>query len=257
MRFFVPPSSWEPAARDLVLDGAESKHAVTVLRLKVGDEVTVFDGAGRHAVGRLVAAEKRLVEVRLEGVRHSPPPAHKLVLAVAIPKGSTMDWIIEKAVELGVSEVVPLLTRRTVVRLDAAEGAERREKWERTAIEACKQCGQNWLPRVQPPRPLEQALADHPASGFRWPLLACLQPDALPLVNALAPDGDGADSALSPPLHGMVWIGPEGDFSPEEYSLLRAAGLTPVSLGPIVLRVETAAFYCLSVLRFCAESVVR
>lgn len=263
MRFFVPPSNWLPGNLELVLDPSESKHAVTVLRLKPGDTVTVFDGAGRQAAGRLMTAEKREVRLQLTDVHQADPIAHRLVLAVAIPKGSTMEWIIEKAVELGVSEIIPLLTQRTVVRLDSAEAAERRDKWHRVAIEACKQCGQNWLPRLHPPQSMAEALSLVPSSAFRWPLVACLQPDALPLPEAIArPGGEGSRARESAPgssparssSDALVWIGPEGDFTPDEYSRLRAAGVRPVSLGPIVLRVETAALYTLSVLRFCAES---
>ena len=248
MRFYLPAAAWPAEGAEAVLDEAESRHAASVLRVRPGDGVEVFDGAGRVAPAAVTEAGKKAVRLRIGTVRHAPPPPSRLVLAVAVPKGSTIEWIIEKAVELGASEIVPLLTSRTVVRLAPAERAERQRKWERVAIEACKQCGQNLLPRVHAPRPLAEALAAAPPASFDWPLVACLQPDARPLGEVLRERG-----ATRPP-DAAVWIGPEGDFTQEEYAELRAAGLLPVTLGSIILRVETAALFCLSVLRHRAES---
>jgi 16S rRNA (uracil1498-N3)-methyltransferase len=248
MRFFLPVEAWPDDGAVAVLEEAESRHAAAVLRVREGDEVEVFDGRGRAAVAMVTAVGKKEVRLRLGPVRKIPPPASRLVLVVAVPKGSTIEWIIEKAVELGASEVVPLLTQRTVVRLDASERAERQRKWQRVAVEACKQCGQNWLPHVHPPQSLDEALAAVPPREFAWPLLACLQPDARPLAAAL-PAPPPARPPDPPRPDAAVWIGPEGDFTPDEYSRLRAAGLRPVTLGPIILRVETAALFCLSVIR--------
>jgi len=250
MRFFLSADAWPVDEAEAVLDPAESRHAASVLRVQPGDEVDVFDGHGRVAGAEVAVTGKKEVRLRLGPVRTVPRPVGRLVLAVAVPKGSTMEWIIEKAVELSASEIVPLLTRRTVVRLDPAERGERQRKWERVAIEACKQCGQNWLPRVHPPQPLAEALTAAPPREAAWPLVACLQPDARPLIEVLRVPGTAGARPDSPaPPAAAIWIGPEGDFAPEEYALLRAAGLRPVSLGPIILRVETAALFCLSVLR--------
>lgn len=244
----------------MVLDAGESRHAVTVLRAQRNEAVTIFDGAGRVAAGVVVEADKQAVRIRVESVERQPPSTARLLLAVAVPKGSTIEWIIEKAVELGASEILPMLTERTVVRLDTAERATRQAKWERVAIEACKQCGQNWLPRVHAPQRLDQALTLAPPAKFHIPLVACLQPDALPLHETLCPVRPvrpSPDADVDPPqaaTRAAIWIGPEGDFSPDEYARLRAAGLQPVSLGPIVLRVETAALYALSVLRYCTAA---
>lgn len=248
MRFFLPAATWPADAAEATLDEAESRHAAAVLRVRPGDAIEVFDGAGRVASAVVTEAGKKGVRLRLGAVRHAAPPPARLVLAVAVPKGSTIEWIIEKAVELGASEIIPLLTRRTVVRLDPAERTERQRKWERVAVEACKQCGQNWLPHVQAPRPLAEALAAAPPAAFDWPLVACLQPDARPLGDVLR------DRAAACPPDAAIWIGPEGDFTADEYAELRAAGLVPVTLGPIILRVETAALFCLSVLRHQADS---
>ncbi|MFN0130348.1 MAG: RsmE family RNA methyltransferase [Verrucomicrobiales bacterium] len=251
MRFFLRAEVWPTGVEEVILEGAEGHHAVSVMRVAVGDAVDVFDGEGRAGVGRVAALEKKWVRVRIEAERFSPRPSGRLALAVAIPKKSTIEWIIEKAVELGVSDVVPLLTRRTVVRLDTADRPDRQRKWERAAMEAAKQCRQDWLPKIHEPQPLENAILSLPPSEFTLPLVACLQPDARPLADVVRQAGalppTGAETG------GAVWIGPEGDFTDEEVALLRESGLVPVSLGRLVLRVETAALYALSVLRFCTS----
>lgn len=249
MRFFVRVEVWPAGAEEVLLDGAEGHHAVSVMRVAVGDVVDVFDGEGRVGVGRVTELDKKSVRVRVEAERFSPRPGGRLALAVAIPKKSTIEWIIEKAVELGVSDVVPLLTRRTVVRLNVSERPDRQRKWERAAIEAAKQCRQDWMPKIHEPQPIENALQRLPPTEFTLPLVACLQPDSRPLADVLRQAG-----ALPPAgaeTRGAVWIGPEGDFTDDEYTLLRESGLVPVSLGRLILRVETAALYALSVLRFC------
>lgn len=254
MRFYVPAAAWPTDAAEATLDEAESRHAAAVLRVRPGDAIEVFDGAGRVASAVVTEAGKKAVRLRLGAVRHAASPPARLVLAVAVPKGSTIEWIIEKAVELGASEIIPLLTRRTVVRLAPAERTERQRKWERIAIEACKQCGQNWLPRVRAPRPVAEALATAPPNAFDWPLVACLQPDARPLGDVLRDRTAARPPGPIRPPDAAIWIGPEGDFTADEYADLRAAGLLPVTLGPIILRVETAALFCLSVLRHQADS---
>jgi 16S rRNA (uracil1498-N3)-methyltransferase len=153
-----------------------------------------------------------------------------------------MELIIEKAVELGVNAIVPVLTERTVVKLDTREAEKKREKWQRLVLESCKQCGQNWLPEVHLPQPFADTWDQLPAHDLR--LVAALQEDAKPLKASLLHIGSGARRPSSV----LVAIGPEGDFTPAEYALAQAHGCLPVSLGPITLRVETAALYCLSVL---------
>lgn len=250
MRFYVPKDRWAADATEITLDPGESHHVASVLRGTVGDSVQIIDGQGRTATGEITNLHKKETRLRLGTIRRCPPPAARLVLAVAVPKGSTMDWIIEKSVELGATEIVPLLTQRTVVRLNANDRPERQRKWQRIAVEACKQCGQPWLPWVRTPRTLPEALLIAPPPSFALPLLASLESPVRPL-SALWPPSPPAPTTTpeAPPMDASIWIGPEGDFTPEEYAQLRDAGLWPVSLGPLTLRVETAAFVCLSVLR--------
>ena len=152
-----------------------------------------------------------------------------------------MEWIIEKAVELGVNAIFPVLTERTVVKLDAKDAAKKQEKWQRVAIEACKQCGQNWLPKVHTPAPFLTALDSLPAHDLK--IIAALQPDARALREITNLQSQITKSAA-------VTIGPEGDFTPDEYTTARERGYAPITLGPLVLRVETAALYALSILRY-------
>ena len=125
MRFYVTKDRWAADATEITLDPSESHHAASVLRATVGDCVDIIDGQGRTATAEIIHLHKKETRLRLGAIRILLPPAAKLVLAVAIPKGSTMDWIIEKSVELGATEIVPLLTQRTVVRLNASDRPER------------------------------------------------------------------------------------------------------------------------------------
>ena len=247
-RFFLPPERWTGST--VTLDAAESHHAAAVLRVQTGAAVNLFDGRGRTATATVSAVSKKAVGLTLSGDPTVAPAPNRLALAVAVPKGSTFDWIVEKAVELGASDLFPLLTQRTIVRLAPAERTERREKWQRTALEACKQCGQTWLPTVHEPMALAAFLEKQPASAWNLPVVASLQPASRPLAELFrARSVTGGHSGTG----AIAVIGPEGDFTAEEYATIAQAGYLPVSLGPLVLRVETAALHCLSVLRFLTD----
>jgi len=238
-RFFLPPEFWTRAT----LGPDESRHCVNVLRHTPGDLVSVFDGAGRQALAEIVSASPRAVTLSISTENLQTPPPCRITLAQAIPKGKNMDLVVQKAVELGAARIVPLLTERTIVRLAPGELEKKREKWHEIAIEACKQCGQNFLPSVELPHALGDFLSGPFLPDFL--LLASLQPDARPLKSLLAAF-ESAHGSL--PRNVGVLIGPEGDFSPAECELARESGAEPMTLGPIVLRTETAAIYCLSVL---------
>jgi 16S rRNA (uracil1498-N3)-methyltransferase len=235
-RFYLPASSWsEP---ELVLSGEEARHCSQVTRHVVGDCVVLFDGLGRQAEARIVAASKEVI--RLESLKTTLvlEPEAAVTLVQAIVKGDTMEWVIEKAVELGVRRVVPLIAQRSIVRLNAAEALKKRDKWQRVALEACKQCGQTWLPEITMPCYLPQSLELTQACTGK--LISSLQSDAVGLREALP--GAATTAALA--------IGPEGDFTAEEYQAFQQAGWKPWSLGPLTLRSETAAICALSILRY-------
>ncbi len=228
-RFFLP-NLQQP-----LLSAEEAHHAVHVLRLKVGDTVNVFDGRGHEAQVRVAEITKD--SVRLTILQHSNTASLpcRITLAQAIPKKS-MDLIVQKATELGVASIVPLVSERSVVKLD--EDSRRMDRWHEIALEACKQCGNNWLPEIQPPRKTRDFLSS--PGKFDLKLIASLQPDSK-LLKAILGDAVRPTSVL-------ILIGPEGDFTPAELGLAKSAGCLPLSLGPLVLRAETAAIYTLSIL---------
>ncbi|MGI9239294.1 MAG: 16S rRNA (uracil(1498)-N(3))-methyltransferase [Verrucomicrobiales bacterium] len=234
-RFYIPPAEWDSAA--LAISGADAHHCHDVMRCQVGDQVIVFDGRGTQSVATIAATGRSRVELEPGPLQQTAPLPAELTLCQAIPKGKNMELVVQKATELGVAHIVPLLTENTVVRLDAREAAKKQLKWQRTAIEACKQSGQNWMPEVAAPVTLAAYLGGAAPTGLD--LIASLQPGARHLKQLLV------DRPVS---SARVLIGPEGDFSEAEVAAATAAGHQPITLGPITLRTETAAIYCLSVL---------
>ena len=232
-RFHLPPADWRTGS----LTGDEARHLSQVLRIRPGETITVFDGHGRRALAEILTVSRDHVSLKLGESQSPPPPLPVITLAQAIPKGKNMDLIVQKAVELGASNIQPLVTRHTIVH----PGDGKSDKWRRNALEACKQCGQDTLPRIADPLPFERWLAAQTeTTGLK--IIASLAPGAKPLREVLhAHPGTTAATLL---------VGPEGDFSPEETSAALAAGFVPVSLGAIVLRVETATLFCLSALRY-------
>ena len=242
-RFYIPPEEWGTGPWEL--EGAEAHHALGVLRLKTGDSVEIFNGQGEFATAEITGTDKHRVALRVLQQSRTEPVQSRITLGQAIPKGKTIEWILEKATELGAAEIVPLLTERTVVQLDGIEAAKKREKWQGVAVEACKQCGQNWLPTVQLPQTLKHFLSGPPS--FDLMLIGSLQADAVSLKKSLA---EALGDSKKSPARVLILIGPEGDFTPAEIALCLQSGCRPVSLGPIVLRTETAAIYCLSILGY-------
>ena len=245
-RCYAPGANLQAGA-SLTIEGEEAKHALKVMRLRVGDECEVFDGCGHAAVGRIAAAAGSSA-LTLADLRPLPPmpPVAGITLALAIPKGSNMDLIVQKAVEMGVQRIIPLLTERTIVRLDARDAAAKTAKWSRTALEACKQCGVNTLPVVETPQSYTSFLtrADLPALKLQCAIV----PHARPLRHLL-------ETARTAGMQECVLlIGPEGDFSPAEYTAGEAAGYAPTSLGPIILRVETAVFLAIASARYSLDT---
>ncbi|MEO6846577.1 MAG: 16S rRNA (uracil(1498)-N(3))-methyltransferase [Chthoniobacterales bacterium] len=240
-RFYLPKKNWKDKV--LTLDPEESHHCVNVLRLEPGARVAVFDGVGGEAHCVVKKADKKAVELEVLQKIQTPAPRCAITLGQAIPKGKNMELIVQKAVELGAAHIVPLISERTVIDLDGKDAAKKREKWQQIAIEACKQCGQNWLPEVSAPQSLESFFKQ----GKSWELMlvASLQPEAKQLKSVLA---EFQEQHGKRPASACIFIGPEGDFTPAEISRARSEGCHPITLGPIVLRTETAALYCLSVL---------
>jgi len=238
-RFYIAPNRWNP--NGLVLSGSEAHHARVVLRLQPGDKAVAFNGQGREVTAEVAELTAREVTLRKLHESTTPPLRCRITVGQAIAKGKNMDLIVQKAVEIGAAEIVPIISDRTIVRLNDDEAAQKQAKWQTIAIEAAKQCGQNWLPEVQTPRSRARFFEARP--GFDLQLIGSLQSDAQHLKKILSQQEQRPATAL-------MLIGPEGDFTPAELALARSHGCLPITLGPIVLRVETAAIYCLSVLSY-------
>lgn len=242
-RFHLPP---EACRGDILeLAGSEAHHAARVLRLRRGDAVIVLDGAGHEIACEVAEAEGTRVPLRVTARRAVPRPPFHITLLQALPKGRLFEGILQKATELGAARIVPLLTERVVRQIDGAKAESRHAQWQQVAVEAIKQCGAAWLPRVEAPVTLAAFLAR--AENFDLPLVASLQPGSrhprhwLDQFRATRP---------GEPATVCVWVGPEGDFTGAEVEAIMASGARPITLGPLVLRVETAATYCLSVLSY-------
>ena len=245
-RCYAPGADLQ-AGTTLSIEGEEAKHALKVMRLRVGEECEVFNGCGQAAVGRIAAAAGSS-SLTLADLRPLPPlpPVAGITLALAIPKGSNMELIVQKAVEMGVQRIIPLVSERTIVRLDARDAAAKTAKWSRTVLEACKQCGVNTLPVVESPQSYASFLqrSDLPALKLQCAIV----PHARPLRELLEQARSTGRTDC------VLLIGPEGDFSPAEYAAGEAAGYLPTSLGPIILRVETAVFLAVAAARYALDT---
>jgi 16S rRNA (uracil1498-N3)-methyltransferase len=242
-RFYLPPSQAKSAA--LTLTDSEAHHLLDVLRAKPGDRVTVFDGEGQELTCTVAEAGKSSVTLQVVQRHRTPPLPYRLVLAQAVPKARSMDVILQKATELGVQQIVPLLSDRTVVQLEAGDFAAKLDRWRQITIEAAKQCGANWLPVVESPQRPDEFFRG--ARHTDLALIGSLQPDALQLPQIL---NDFTLDSKTRARSATIVIGPEGDFTPAELAAARSAGFRPLSLGPLVLRSETAAIYALSILAY-------
>jgi 16S rRNA (uracil1498-N3)-methyltransferase len=219
---------------EFALPEAAARHAVTVLRLQVGDALNLFNGEGGEYRASLVAVGKREARVRLiefhPAERESPLA---ITLALGISAGERMDYSLQKATELGVSAIVPLATERSVVRLSAERADRRLQHWRHVVIAACEQCGRNRVPAVAPLQTLSGYLAT-PAQGQRL----LLSPDAATQLKQVPRAG-----AV------VLLVGAEGGLAPSEFKAAVASGFEPVSLGPRILRTETAPLAALAVLQ--------
>lgn len=224
--------------QDLPLPDDITRHALRVLRLEAGDRVTLFNGDGAQYPARLTLVDARLARAQVEGVeapvRESPL---RVTLVQAVARGEKMDWIIQKATELGVAGIAPVITERSEVKLDAARGAKRLEHWRAITIAACEQCGRNVLPRLAAPAPLAAYLAAQPADACaaRW----MLHPGA---ALRLRDTGIGAGQLA-------LAVGPEGGFGAADLAALQPAGYRALTLGPRILRTETAGLAALAALQ--------
>lgn len=242
-RVFCQPSNAEPTA--LTLSADESHHLIVVNRARIGDTVVAFDGKGAEWICELVDDRRSGATLKVRFKQKTKPLPYEITLGQALPKGPGMESIVRKATEIGAARIVPLESERTQVHLEGDRSDKKIEKWQTAALEAAKQCGNAFLPEVVSLQ--NAAMFIESARGYDLKLIASLQPGAKSLKKVL---GSYAAANGKPPSK-VVWlIGPEGDFTPAELSQAKSAGFEPITLGPLVLRCETAAVYALSVLSY-------
>lgn len=220
---------------DVVLPEGPARHVERVLRLRAGDSLRLFDGRGHEASAVLIEAERKRVVARIEAVTtgsgESPLAVH---LGQAISKGDRMDYAIQKAVELGVSAITPLYTEHGDVRLKGERRLKKLAHWQAVAVSACEQCGRATVPPVHPPRVLVDWLAERDES----------------LLLVLHPATDGVFTETQVASRVALLIGPEGGLSTGDMDAALASGFSPLTLGPRILRTETAPVVALSLLQY-------
>jgi 16S rRNA (uracil1498-N3)-methyltransferase len=242
-RVYCRPPTAEPV--EIILAPEESHHLVVVNRARVGDTVVAFDGRGSEWICELAGDKKNAAVLKVRFKQRFKALDYEITLGQALPKGAYMDAIVRKATEIGVARIVPLESERTQVHLDGNRSDKKIEKWQTAALEAAKQCGNAFVPEIQPVE--NAATFMETAHGYDLKLIASLQPGARSLKTVLA--AFRTNQKRSP--QKVLWlIGPEGDFTPAEMSLSKNTGFEPITLGPLVLRCETAAVYALSVLSY-------
>lgn len=242
-RFYIAPDRC--TGDRLHLDGREAHHALHVLRLKRGDDATVLDGVGNEFLCKVENTSRDSLALRIEKKNSIQALPCSITLFAGIPKGKIIESIIQKSVELGARQIVPLLTERVVTHLDGDSAEHKRDKWQQVAVEAIKQCGAAWLPQVETPCTVAEALGRHSKSDLA--LVGSLQTERRHPSEIFA---EYKKNHGRKPGTAAIWVGPEGDFTLDELLAIEKAGARPITLGNLTLRVETAAIYCLSVLNY-------
>lgn len=240
--FCTPPAA---SATELTLSRDESHHLIAVNRARRGDTVIAFDGHGTEWTCEIVDDRKTAALLRIRSTAEKPRLLHAITLAQALPKGATMDAIVRKATEIGATRIVPLETERTQVHFESDRSERKLEKWQTAALEAAKQCGNPFLPEIASIQSLDAFLQTF--ASIELKLVASLHPGAQSLKTILAAH---LQAHGQPPRSAAWLIGPEGDFSSDEIARATAAGFHPITLGPLVLRSDTAATYALSILSY-------
>jgi 16S rRNA (uracil1498-N3)-methyltransferase len=218
-----------------VLEGSAANHIMRVLRLRDGDALTLFDGRGGEYGARITGFRKDSVQVEVQEHRDVERESKlNLTLAQGISRGERMDWVMQKATELGVMRIVPVITERTMVKLDERQSERKVEHWRGIVIAACEQSGRNRVPEIATPCAFHEVLRSPDEQGKKL---------------LLSPTGSLNARELALSGRAMLLVGPEGGLSPAEQELAVAAGFEQVRMGPRVLRTETAAIAALTILQ--------
>jgi len=229
-RFYVPPDQWR--AREAAwITGADARHLTRVLRLGPGAEVLLLDGSGRMFRAEVRETDRDRVHAVVTGEVEGPPePGVRVTLVQALAKGDRMDTVVQKATEIGVARIIPVHAERVVVRLDPVKADRRRKRWQRIATEASEQCGRTRVPEVSPVTNFEEVLNAVPEAAL---LLFFWEEERRVTLKEIL--------RSRPPVGEVfVFIGPEGGFSAREAAAAVSRGAVAVSLGPRLLRTDTA-----------------
>ena len=236
--FFLPPDAITPPS--ITVPPSLQTHLRDSLRLELGEQIWVCDGQGTRYLMELTRVTKQELTGRILSTSQEPlRTAPRLRLAQALLKGEKMDWVIQKATELGVSEIIPLQSRHTIVQLRPERLDAQLARWQRIALEAAQQSEQWHMPVIAQPQTLTACLGRHPAPALS--LILTERREGQSLHNVRLPEG-GNESV-------MVLIGPEGGWSKEEVAQAKQAGCTLMTLGPHILRAETAAIVAAGILQ--------
>jgi len=238
-RCYIDPSGW--CEDRIIPPDAEAHHLMHVMRATDGTRVKVFDGQGREAEAlvQTVAGRPRLI---IQSVRNVADPAFDTSLIIALPKGPRAELVFEKATELGVSRIIPVISRRSVMRVKDSHAEKKAGRWRRICESAAKQCGTPRLPLVEPVVAYRDVIRR--LREFDAVLLGSLEDCAQPLKTVIAELQQKQIGSIA------VIIGPEGDLTPEETAAAIDSGALPVSFGDLTLRAETAAIFALSILAY-------
>src|SRR4030043_45161 len=237
-RFYVP----QPQIKNemLRIEGDEVRHIRRVLRLKAGDEIIVFDGSGKEYEGTIVEERPFSVVIRIQNIFSSKRESHlEITLAQSLLKGEKMDYLIQKGTELGVKEIIPFFSSRSVPILEKSRRLKRRYRWERIAIEASKQCGRGVIPKIEPLQDYSEMLQNIPPDFLR---LILWEKEGARLKEVLA--------GLKEKVKILFIVGPEGGLSQEEVVHAKEKSFIPITLGKRILRSETASLCLLSILQY-------
>jgi len=237
-RFYVP----NPSIQDglLKIEGEEVKHIRKVLRLKAGDQIIVFNGLGKEYEGTIVEEKPSSVWVKVQNISFAQKDSPlELTLAQSLLKGEKMDFLIQKATELGVQEIIPFLSSRSVPLLERSRRLQRHRRWERIAVEASKQCGRGVVPKIESVKDFSEILQLASRDRLR---LILWEREGVKLKEVLGKTEEKARI--------FFVVGPEGGFSREEVDEAEKSGFIPVTLGRRILRAETAGLCLLSILQY-------
>lgn len=236
-RFYVKPESVKD--KKIYVTGEESHHIIDVMRLGEGNLVTVFDGTGKEYEGKIASIANKRVSIDISKIKVADKKRLlSISLAQAMPKRDKMDLIVQKATELGVEEILPIESLRTVVKSKKDRRQSKIERWQKIAIEASKQCGRTELPKIQNITSFNSLLDS--MAKYDYTIMPCLSVGVITLKSALK--GRNKQARV------LVIIGPEGGFSEEEINRAREKGATLVTLGNLVLKSDTAAIAAVSIL---------